>query len=93
MSSDFKVHRLRLGNWVPGPIKSIAADPFSSKVAIGREDGSIEIVDAACKWYCQAVIPGVQDFNLRALAWSPLQAEAGRLFGVSTRGFIFEVSE
>ena len=89
--SDFKVHRLRIGNWVPAPIKSIAADPFSSKIAVGREDGDIEISDASCKWYCQAVIPGMKDFSLRAVAWSPIAHEAGRLFGVSTRGFIFEV--
>lgn len=85
------MHRLRIGNWVPGAIQAIAADPFSCKIAVGREDGDIEICDASCKWYCQAVIPGMKDFSLRSLAWSPLPEESGRLFGVSTRGFLFEV--
>ncbi len=90
-NSEFRVHRLRIGNWVPSPIKCIASDPFSSRIAVGREDGDIEICDASCKWYCQAVIPGMKDFSLRCLEWSPLPQEKGRLFGVSTRGFIFEV--
>jgi hypothetical protein len=41
---DFSVHRLRIGDWVPSAIKSIAADPFSEKVAVGRENGDIEVI-------------------------------------------------
>lgn len=41
---DFNVHRLRIGDWVPCAIKSLAVDPFSSKVAIGRENGDIEVI-------------------------------------------------
>jgi hypothetical protein len=40
---DFTVHRLRIGEWVPSAVRSIAADPFSSKVAVGRENGEIEV--------------------------------------------------
>jgi len=85
------VHRLRIGEWVPSAVRSIAADPFSSKVAVGRENGDIEICDAAHKWYCQARIPGMRDFKLQALVWSPMRQQAGRLFGISLRGFLFEV--
>jgi len=34
---------LRIGDWVPCAIKSLAVDPFSSKVAVGRENGDIEV--------------------------------------------------
>lgn len=42
--TDFTVHRLRFGNWMPAAVKSIAVDrKFSNKVAVGREDGDIEV--------------------------------------------------
>jgi hypothetical protein len=42
--TDFTVHRLRFGNWLPSAIKSIAVDrKYSNKVAVGREDGEIEV--------------------------------------------------
>lgn len=42
--TDFTVHRLRFGNWMPAAVKAIAVDKkFSNKVAIGREDGDIEV--------------------------------------------------
>lgn len=89
---EYTVHRLRIGNWIPSPITSIASDPFSPKVAIGHEDGLIEIVDSSNKWHVHVRIPGRDNFGLRALVWSPLQSQSGRLFGISTNGFIFEVS-
>ncbi len=40
---DFDVHRLRIGDWVPCAIKSIAVDTHSSKIAVGRDNGDIEV--------------------------------------------------
>ena len=88
---DYAVHRLRIGDWVPAPIKSIVADPFSTKVAVGREDGEVEICNSANKWYTQVKISGQEDFQLQSLTWASVASEAGRLFGISLRGFIFEV--
>jgi hypothetical protein len=88
---EYTVHRLRIGDWVPAPIKSIAADPYSNKVAVGREDGDIEICNSAHKWYTQAKSSGQKDFQLQSLSWAALPSESGRLFGISLRGFIFEV--
>lgn len=85
------MHRVRIGDWVPSPIKSIASDLFSTKIAVGRVDGDIEICDSASKWYVQARISGQKDFQLQSLLWSSVKEEQGRLFGVSLRGFIFEV--
>ena len=88
---QLNVHRLRFSNWQPSPIKTLASDPFSCKVAVGREDGDIEIRDASNKWYVQATAPGQKNFNLQALTWATEKSESGRLFGISLRGFIFEV--
>ena len=88
---NFGVHRFRFGDVLPSAIKSIASDPYSSYVAIGREDGDIEIVDSSNKWYTVAQIAGQKDFELKVLVWSTIEQEKGRLFGISQKGFIFEV--
>ena len=91
-SGALDVHRLRFGDWTPSPIKSIAPDPFSAMVAIGREDGDIEIADSSCsKWYTIARVPGRTNFDLRSLVWATSESERGRLFGISLRGFLFEI--
>eukprot|EP01041_Mallomonas_annulata_P004727 gene4727-9388_t len=86
---DHIVHRWRYPDWIPSPIRSIASDPFSSKVALGREDGDIEIACSSSKWHTLARIYGQEDFKLQSLVWSTV--EEGRLFGISLNGFIFEV--
>ena len=80
-------------DYKPSSIKAIAVDEFSDSalVAIGREDGSIELKTSLEKWCTLCRVAGRKDFNLRGLAWSQTERERGRLFGVSLRGFIFEV--
>ena len=39
----------------------------------------------------QAKVHGTQDFKLQALSWSTMKEEAGRLFGISLKGFLFEL--
>jgi U3 small nucleolar RNA-associated protein 4 len=86
------VHRFRCGDWVPSAIRSLAVDDmFTSRVAIGREDGSIEIVNPNYKWFTNIRVPGKQDFKLQKVVWSNHAEEKGRLFGISLRGFAFEV--
>ena len=41
--TDLAVHRLRIGNWVTASIQALAVDKFSCMVAVGREDGDIEV--------------------------------------------------
>eukprot|EP01035_Chromulina_nebulosa_P017615 gene17615-23190_t len=88
---EYNIHRLKFGDWVPSPVRSIAIDPFSSFVAIGREDGEIEILDSFSKWNLIARISGRDGFQLRSLHWSTINQFKGRLFGISLLGFIFEV--
>ncbi len=89
--ATFGVHRFRFGDVLPSAIKSIASDPYSSLVAIGRDDGDIEIADSSNKWCTVAQIAGQEGFELKVLVWSTTEQEKGRLFGISQKGFIFEV--
>lgn len=43
---DFSIHRLRIGSWVPSPIKSIAADPSSYQLAVGEDLPTIALTHA-----------------------------------------------
>jgi hypothetical protein len=43
-SDDIYMHEYRFSDWMPSPIKSLAVDPFSGGVAVGREDGDIEVM-------------------------------------------------
>lgn len=41
---DLEVHRLRIGNWKPDAIRTVACDDtFSHNLAIGKENGEIEV--------------------------------------------------
>lgn len=41
--------------------------------------------------FVQVQIPGKDNFGLHGLSWAQIASEKGRLFGISIRGFIFEV--
>jgi hypothetical protein len=44
MEEELDIHRFRVGNYLPRPIKSIAVESvYSNKIAVGREDGQIEV--------------------------------------------------
>eukprot|EP01039_Chlorochromonas_danica_P010369 gene10369-11479_t len=99
------VHRLRVGNWHPQAIKSLAVSRFDGKdeeaatyLAIGREDGEIDILSVKENFGSVAHIAGAADFKLQALCWSRWHeadesrpGASQRLFGISLRGFLFEV--
>jgi WD40 repeat protein len=92
---DFEVHRLRIGNWKPDAIKTVACDDkFSHNLAIGKENGEIEIVDPVDNFAMLLSVTGRDDFCLQALTWSNFISENGRnrLFGISLKGFLFEVN-
>jgi hypothetical protein len=42
---EYEAHRLRFADWQPSAIKSICCDAASERLAVGREDGEIEIFD------------------------------------------------
>ena len=88
---EVEVHRMKWGVWIPSPIQSLSYDSRSGRLAIGRQDASIEICCPGEKWYVQVRVPGKSEFQLQALGWAKAPNEQGRLFGISLRGFLFEI--
>ena len=44
--TEYDIHRIKWGNWEPCSIKALAYDKHSNLLAIGRENGEIEV--SAC---------------------------------------------
>lgn len=40
---EYEAHRLRFGDWQPSPVRGISCDARGMRLAVGREDGSVEI--------------------------------------------------
>lgn len=98
--TELRVHRWRFSNWSPSAIVSIACTstvssfPYKSIVAVGREDGSITLQDPDHHFATHLFIAGTKDMFLQQLCWAKCKVvdkESPRLFGISLRGFIFEV--
>jgi hypothetical protein len=43
MRDDLFIHQYNFSNWMPSPVRSLAVDKASGIVAIGRQDGEIEV--------------------------------------------------
>lgn len=91
MSEELFIHQYKFSDWTPSAIKALAVDPFSGLVAVGRNDGEIELIGPDYKWNTQLRVPGKTEMELNGLAFSQFDSESGRLFGVTMQGYIFEV--
>ena len=43
MSTDYEIHRIKWDIWAPSAIKTLTYSQESNLLAIGREDGEIEV--------------------------------------------------
>lgn len=43
MSEELFIHQYKFSDWMPSSIHSITVDKYSSIIAIGRQDGEIEV--------------------------------------------------
>lgn len=43
MRDDVFLHQYNFSNWMPSPVRALAVDNFSGIVAVGRQDGEIEV--------------------------------------------------
>eukprot|EP00118_Oscarella_pearsei_P026759 m.310400 g.310400 ORF g.310400 m.310400 type:complete len:705 (+) comp51414_c0_seq1:26-2140(+) len=72
-----ELHRLRLFDYVPRGIRSLAIDSTNQRLAVARLDASIEIWGPAtgtledCRghWRQELVIPGIEDEEITVVAW------------------------
>lgn len=100
--APFTVHLSKLQVWMPEPVHSMATHPDGRTLAVGREDGDIEITVPSEGHCVESRVPGKKDKALRSLAWLPgehvggddgvgEEREPARLFGCGLDGTVFEV--
>lgn len=84
--------------WMPQPVHALATRPDSKVVAVGREDGDIELTVPSEGYRVEARVPGQKNKGLRSLAWvesaevaSDAESGVARLFGCGLDGTVFEV--
>eukprot|EP00466_Bigelowiella_natans_P007733 jgi/Bigna1/71347/fgenesh1_pg.15_\ len=64
-----KIHRCRFFKWKPGAITCLAFTEDGTRIAVGRENGDIEIWR---EWHCELVIPGYGDKgSVYRVLWLP----------------------
>ena len=96
-----QLHRARFVEWTPAAVAALAATADGSAVAVGRDDGAIELYDVASDWRCAARIPGCAGASITALLWTERAAARGgggaasasaspRLFSAGLSGEIVE---
>lgn len=68
-SDKLALHRARFVDWTPAAITAVAPTPDGLAVAVGREDGEVELYNVAEDWQCVLRIPGTEGFVLTSLVW------------------------
>lgn len=103
----FTVHRSRNLVWMPAQVQAIATRPDGRTLAVGREDGGVELRVPIEGYRVELRVPGQKGKGLRSLAWvdgeggigggssgghqTESSREPARLFGCGLDGTVFEV--
>ena len=64
-----ELHRARFVEWTPAAVAALAATADGSALAVGRDDGSIELYDVGGDWRCALRIPGCEGASITCLLW------------------------
>jgi U3 small nucleolar RNA-associated protein 4 len=64
-----ELHRFRGVEWTPQAVAALAPTADGRALAVGRDDGSLELYDVAGDWRCAARIPGCEGASITALLW------------------------
>lgn len=83
--TQFTVHNVRFYDFEPQAIQCMAYEDASSRLALSRADGSVEIWNCQNRPFVQLVLPGGVDSSVEALVWCK-----GRLFSAGLHGYILE---
>eukprot|EP01114_Cavostelium_apophysatum_P023614 TRINITY_DN894_c0_g3_i1.p1 TRINITY_DN894_c0_g3~~TRINITY_DN894_c0_g3_i1.p1 ORF type:complete len:699 (+),score=119.47 TRINITY_DN894_c0_g3_i1:61-2097(+) len=84
----FAVHRGSFVEWQPEGVVALAFHPSNNKLAVGRENGDIEIWSCAnLPWYQEGKIPGASPSVLRCIVWV-----GDRLISTGLQGKLIEWS-
>ena len=91
MQKELTLHRARFVEWAPAAVVAMTACADGSLVALAREDGTVEVLDAAGTWTCLWTAPGAPHASLTALLWCEFGGSAPRrLFSAGLDGQLHE---
>ncbi|XP_050074478.1 U3 small nucleolar RNA-associated protein 4 homolog [Anopheles maculipalpis] len=80
-----QLHNVQFYNLLPRAIVCSAFEPVQKKLALARDDGTIEIWNMANAPFLEKNIPGGEGISIEGLAWA-----GSRLFSVSLAGTLIE---
>lgn len=88
-----EVHRATFVEWTPAAVAALAVTADGRVLAVGREDGAVELYDTA-DWRCVLRAPGCEGALLTSLLWVESDAAAPRLLsgGLSGRIAVWDLA-
>ncbi|XP_069595167.1 U3 small nucleolar RNA-associated protein 4 homolog [Ranitomeya imitator] len=84
---EFKVHRVRFFDYVPSGVRCMAYSDQTDRLAVARNDGSVEIYNFSANYYQEKIIPGDDRRSTESVCWA---AAGERLFSAGLNGEIIE---
>ncbi|TRY85240.1 hypothetical protein DNTS_009277 [Danionella cerebrum] len=85
MMGEFKVHRVRLFDYMPSEIIAIAFNHQNERMAVARKDGSVEIYHCSDSFFQEKIISGREQCGTESLSWV-----GKRLFSAGLNSLITE---
>ncbi|CAL1595253.1 unnamed protein product [Knipowitschia caucasica] len=82
---EFKVHRVRFFDYMPSGIRALAFNRDTERLAVARDQGSLEIFNFSDNYCQEKIFPGRDGRSIEALCWV-----GTRLFSVGLDGLITE---
>ncbi|XP_072278682.1 U3 small nucleolar RNA-associated protein 4 homolog [Pyxicephalus adspersus] len=83
---EFTVHCVRFFNYVPSGVRCISYSEETERLAVARNDGSVEVYNFPANYYQEKIIPGDEKRSTESICWVP----GGRLFSGGLNGDIIE---
>ncbi|KAM3918226.1 U3 small nucleolar RNA-associated protein 4 homolog [Leptodactylus fuscus] len=83
---EFKVHRVQFFDYVPSGVCGMSYSEQTQRLAVARNDGSIEVYNFTANYYQEKIIPGDDRRSTESICW----AAGDRLFSAGLNGEIIE---
>ncbi|CAI9616523.1 unnamed protein product [Staurois parvus] len=83
---EFTVHRVRFFDYVPSGVRCMSYSEQSGRLAVARNDGSVEVYNFPANYYQEKIIPGDEKRSTESICWVP----GDRLFSAGLNGDIME---
>ncbi|KAM4018697.1 U3 small nucleolar RNA-associated protein 4 homolog [Anomaloglossus baeobatrachus] len=84
---EFKVHRVRFFDFVPSGVRCMSYSDQTERLAVARNDGSVEIYNFSANYYQEKIIPGDDRRSTESICWV---AGGEQLFSAGLNGEIIE---